>query len=242
MIRSFAPDRSPNRKILLVDREHELLGALIVKLKKAGFDTLTARRGTDALAIAATESLAMAIIDPRLQDMNGATLGAMLRSKHNVPFLFLTQRSTQTYERAAMEAGAMNILSKASHPADLVTQVQLAIRHAVEMASAQKMNERLTRKVNGNGHQEMLIGCMMEKWGMDKSRVKSTLNQFVRSRAISMEDLAAIHASTQEKMSELTQEFNRRLKEVQPEVLVELNIFRDRTLQPPKAADSRAAE
>ena len=67
-----------------------------------GVDTLTARRGTDALAIAATESLAMAIIDPRLQDMNGATLGAMLRSKHNVPFLFLTQRSTQTYERAAM--------------------------------------------------------------------------------------------------------------------------------------------
>ena len=46
-----------NRKVLLVDREHDVQGPLIVKLKRAGFDTITARRGKDALSIIENEIL-----------------------------------------------------------------------------------------------------------------------------------------------------------------------------------------
>jgi len=228
MIRRFDSGRPTNRKILLVDREHELQGPLIVKLRRAGFDTVTARSGIDALRIAKEQPLALAIIDPHIQEMTGAKLGGMLREKAGTPFLFLTDRSTCNYEDAAIEAGALTILSKRLHPDDLVTQIQLALKHAIEAANTQKLNERLHRKVNDNGNQERLIGCYMEKWDMPWKNVKRILNQFARSHRLSIDELADAHASHREALSEIKREYAERMAAAQPTVLVELSLFHDR--------------
>lgn len=221
--------RVPNRRVLLVDREHDVQGPLIIKLKKAGFDTLTARRGKDAIAISESESIALLIIDPRLQDMSGAKVGAVVRERQGVPFLFLTEQATSNYESAAIEAGAMNILSKQMHPDDLVTQIQLSIRQADEMANAQRQNEELHRRVNSKINQESFIGALMHQWSLDRKTVRRIVNQFARQRRVSIDDLADIHASHRDAVQELNQEFARRVDEVQPDILIELGLYQTRT-------------
>jgi len=230
MIRSVTAQRIPNRKILLVDREHDVQGPLIVKLRAAGFQTLAARSGKDALAIAEHEALTMIIIDPRLQDMSGAKLGATVRERNGTPFLFLTERDTSQYESAALEAGAMTILSKKTHPVDLVTQIQMAIRQADAIASAQQQNQDLHRRVNHKINQEVFIGCLMEQWQQPRKTVRRTLNQFARARRMSLDELADIHASHRDTVTRLNNEYARRIAEIQPDILVELNMFQSREI------------
>jgi len=217
-----------NRKVLLVDREHDVQGPLIVKLKRAGFDTITARRGKDALSIVEHETLAMVIIDPRLQDMSGAKVGSMIRERLGIPFVFLTDRATNNYERAAYEAGAITILSKRTHPDDLVTQVQMAIRQADEIASAQRQNQDLHRRIDKTINQEVFVGALMEQWSQDRSTVRRTLNQFARQRRMSLDDLAEIHASHRDTVKRLKDEYAKRISEVQPDILAELSSYQTR--------------
>ena len=216
----------PSRKVLLVDREHDVQGPLIVKLRQAGFETLTARRGKDAIAIAEHENLAIVIIDPRLQDMSGARVGSMIRERFGISFLFLTERSTDNYESAAYEAGATNILSKQTHPVDLATQIQMAIRQADELASAKKQNQDLHRRIDKTIHQEAFIGALMEQWNLDRSSVRKIIQQFARRRRVSVDDLAGIYSSKRETIQRLKDEYLQRVAEVEPDILVELNQYR----------------
>lgn len=231
----------PRRKVLLVDREHETQGPLIVKLRQAGYETLTARRGKDAIAIAEHDNVALTIIDPHLQDMSGAKLGAILRQRRGVPFLFLTDCATVRFENAACEAGAINILSKQTHPADLATQVQMAIRQADEIDRMQKQNQKMQERINEKINQEVFIGAMMESLGSDRKSVRQKINRFVRAQRISVDSLAEIYCTNRETIKRLEAEYTQRIAEARPDILIELDLFCSDTSCPRRSGSSSAS-
>ena len=62
----------------------------------------------------------------------------LLAAKGHRPFFYFLPMA-QEYYSVALAVCAINILSKATHPDDLVTQVQLAIRNASEIDETRKM-------------------------------------------------------------------------------------------------------
>ena len=148
MIETYDSGNNAKNTLLLVDAEHDIQGALAFRLHEVGLKLLTARKGHDALRILEHHRVSLVIIDPKLIDMNGVKLGELIREKSQAPFLFLTSGSTQKYASVALAVGAINILSKATHPDDLVTQVQLAIRNASEIDNSRKTAERLKKKLS----------------------------------------------------------------------------------------------
>jgi len=225
MVRRCNENSSGVKRLLLVDPDCELQEGLQFKLRQSGFDVMTARTGEDALLILKKKPISMVLIDPSLGDMNGVRLGELIRESSGTPFLFITSGSTSSYEQAAIAVGAVTILSKRSNTSDLVTQIQLAIRHASDFVSTQRLNKRLIKKLNRSERRENMFADYMRAWGSDKQQVKSVLTKFARSHNISIDELAEIHQHHSSQVSRIREELAKQIAEIQPDILDELNRF-----------------
>ena len=225
MIETYDSGNNAKNTLLLVDAEHDIQGALAFRLHEVGLKLLTARKGHDALRILEHHRVSLVIIDPKLIDMNGVKLGELIREKSQAPFLFLTSGSTQKYASVALAVGAINILSKATHPDDLVTQVQLAIRNASEIDNSRKMAERLKKKLSVSEKCESLIGAYTEIWCEDRETVKRTLVSFARRNNTTLDRLADQYTACSQEASKIREEYGQRLERIQPDIINRLNVF-----------------
>jgi two-component system, OmpR family, KDP operon response regulator KdpE len=94
------------RRILVCDDELQILRALKVVLREAGFEveaTATAREALDAAAVRPPDA---AIIDLMLPDGNGVEVCRELRSWSELPILVLSAIGDEDQKVEALEAGA----------------------------------------------------------------------------------------------------------------------------------------
>lgn len=225
MIRRFDPQDDAKPCVLLVDGEQDIQTALCMKLRNAGFEIVTATTAHEALRIVESQSLVMVVIEPKLVDMNGIKLGALVRETGKAPFMFLTSGSPKNYQEAAVCAGAITILSKRSHPDDLVTQIELAIKQAQAFADTCTLNENLTRKLVNTEKREALVGAYMEIWGENRDSVRERLVKFARSRRISLDVIADAHSQHCVEAAAVRAELSRKLASIQPDIIAELGRF-----------------
>ena len=83
----------PPPVVLIVDDEPEIHGLIHRCLERAGFDALHAKDGVEAIAMlsAAAEQPCLVITDMRMPRMNGAELGAWVRSHYpSMPILYIS--------------------------------------------------------------------------------------------------------------------------------------------------------
>ena len=88
--------RSPRRKILIVDDEPELVRALTLRLTAAGYETLSASDGLAATEMAFSCHPDLVLLDIGLPLQNGYQVAALLRKAHrtaHIPIVFLTART-----------------------------------------------------------------------------------------------------------------------------------------------------
>ncbi len=114
-------------KILIVDDEPHILRLVSFKLKKAGFDVLTADRGQQALDLALSEQPALILLDVMLPDMDGYTVCDNLQEQlgTDAPTVaFLTAKSQQRDVLKGYECGADSYITKPFNPEDLLATVR----------------------------------------------------------------------------------------------------------------------
>jgi len=220
------PEDKKNGAVLIVDSEIELQAALTSKLKSSGLTVLKARYGAEVMAILEKEIVDLVIIEPNLADIGGFKLGADIREKTHSSILFLTSGPARDLEEAALAVGALTILSQELHLDDLVTQINLSCRQAIDIASSKTVTQRLVKKLNDAQKKEAMIGAFMESWGEPRQSVKATLTRFARSRSISLSELAEIHQSHSELVSEIRASYFKQLEQVCPGMLRDLREFR----------------
>jgi DNA-binding response OmpR family regulator len=87
---------SPSRKILIVDDEPELVRAVTLRLKSAGYETMSACDGLAAMAMAFSCQPHLVLLDIGLPFQDGyqvaTTLRMAARTAH-IPIVFLTSRT-----------------------------------------------------------------------------------------------------------------------------------------------------
>jgi two-component system KDP operon response regulator KdpE len=119
---------SARRRVLVVDDELQILRALKVVLREAGFDveaTGTARGALDAAAVRLPEA---AIVDLMLPDGDGIDVCAQLRSWSEMPILVLSAIGEEEQKVAALEAGADDYVTKPFGPRELVARLNAVLR------------------------------------------------------------------------------------------------------------------
>ncbi len=123
-------DAAPRPRILVVDDEPQIVRALKVVLREAGFDASAAETSAEALDAAAVRPPEAAIIDLVLPDGDGIELTRRLREWSEMPILVLSAVGEESQKVRALEAGADDYVTKPFGTRELIARLQAALRRA----------------------------------------------------------------------------------------------------------------
>ena len=118
----------PRPRVLVVDDEQQILRALRVILREAGFEALPASTGEEALDAAALQPPDAAIVDLLLPDMDGVELCRRLREWTQMPLIVLSAVGDEDAKVRALAAGADDYVTKPFGPRELVARLQANLR------------------------------------------------------------------------------------------------------------------
>jgi two-component system, OmpR family, KDP operon response regulator KdpE len=124
-----APAGKPPR-VLVVDDEPQILRALKVVLREAGFEAVPAETGSEALDLAAVRPPEAAIVDLVLPDADGVEVTRRLREWSEMPILVLSAVGEEEQKVLALDAGADDYITKPFGARELVARLQAALRRA----------------------------------------------------------------------------------------------------------------
>jgi len=115
-------------RVLVVDDEPQIVRALKVLLREAGFETVPAETASTALDLAAVRPPDAAIVDLVLPDGDGVELTRRLREWSEMPILVLSAVGEEEQKVRALEAGADDYITKPFGARELVARLQAALR------------------------------------------------------------------------------------------------------------------
>lgn len=117
-------------RILVVDDESQILRALKVVLREAGFEVVPAETAGEALDRASVRPPQAAIVDLVLPDGDGIEVTRRLREWSDMPILVLSAVGEEEQKVRALEAGADDYITKPFGTRELVARLQAALRRA----------------------------------------------------------------------------------------------------------------
>ena len=117
-------------RVLVVDDEPQILRALKVVLRDAGFEAVAAENAAEALDIASLRPPQAAIVDLVLPDQDGVELTRRLREWSEIPILVLSAIGEEEEKVRALEAGADDYVTKPFGARELVARLQAALRRS----------------------------------------------------------------------------------------------------------------
>ncbi len=115
-------------KVFVVDDEQQILRALRVILRDAGFEAVPANTAEEALDLAATRHPDAAIVDLLLPDFDGVELCRRLREWSDMPLIVLSAVGEEDAKVRALAAGADDYVTKPFGPRELVARLQANLR------------------------------------------------------------------------------------------------------------------
>src|SRR3954454_6612424 len=118
------------KRVLVVDDEPQILRALRIILRDAGFVVLQATTAEDALDQAALKPPQAAIIDLVLPDRDGVFVTEQLREWSSMPILVLSAGGEEDEKVRARAAGPDDYVPKPFGRRELVARLQAARRRA----------------------------------------------------------------------------------------------------------------
>ena len=115
-------------RVLVCDDEQQILRALRVILRDAGFEPLPASTAEEALDVAAVRRPAAGIIDLVLPDGDGIEVCRRLREWTDMPLIVLSAVGEEDAKVRALAAGADDYVTKPFGPRELVARLQANLR------------------------------------------------------------------------------------------------------------------
>jgi two-component system KDP operon response regulator KdpE len=117
-------------RVLVVDDEPQILRALQLKLRGAGYAVETAATAQEALTKAGMRPPEAVILDVLLPDGSGTDVCRELRSWSAVPIIVLSAVGEEREKIAALDAGADDYVTKPFSGDELLARLRAALRRA----------------------------------------------------------------------------------------------------------------
>jgi two-component system KDP operon response regulator KdpE len=117
-------------RILVCDDEPQIVRALRVILRDAGFEAVPASTGEEALDLVAVRPPEAAIVDLMLPDIDGVEVTRRLREWSEMPILVLSAVGEEDRKVEALAAGADDYVTKPFGPRELVARLEAVMRRA----------------------------------------------------------------------------------------------------------------
>ena len=116
-------------RVLVIDDEMQIRRFLDIGLRAEGYQVLQAANAAEGLALAATQSPDLIILDLGLPDREGHEVLAELRQWSAVPVLMLSVRSAESEKVRALDNGANDYVTKPFGMQELMARLRALLRH-----------------------------------------------------------------------------------------------------------------
>jgi two-component system alkaline phosphatase synthesis response regulator PhoP len=116
-------------RVLAVDDEPDVLRLVEIKLKKAGFEVLTARDGEEGLNKAIAENPDVVLMDVMMPKMDGYTAASKIKEQMQpAPLvLMLTAKGQEADVVKGLTGGADDYIVKPFSPRELIARINVAL-------------------------------------------------------------------------------------------------------------------
>ena len=150
-----------NFKILIVEDEPSISEAVEAYIKRAGYDTLTAFDGQEALKLWQEQQPDLIVLDLMLPKLNGVDVCKIIRAENSqVPIIMLTAKSSDADVVNGLDSGANDYVSKPFSMRVLLARIRAQLRQGDLNSGESNLN-------NNN-----IIKCAGGRIEVDKSRIE----------------------------------------------------------------------
>jgi len=117
-------------RILIADDEPNIREVISFALERAGFATVTARNGSEALLQLRRNAVDLIVLDIGMPEMDGLELCRQVRKSSDVPILFLSARDEEIDRVLGLEIGGDDYVTKPFSTRELVARVNVILKRA----------------------------------------------------------------------------------------------------------------
>lgn len=124
------------QQILVVDDQRPIVQMVEQRLRRDGFEVISAATGAEALTALREHTPAALLLDIGLPDMDGFEVLRRLRADGlSLPVIMLTARGEEIDRIVGLELGADDYVVKPFSPRELVARVRALLRRTAEVAA-----------------------------------------------------------------------------------------------------------
>ena len=134
--------------VLVAEDDGDIRLILKLYLESGGYHVLLAENGREALDLARSEMVDLALLDIMMPGIDGYRVMEKIRESSNIPVLFLTAKDQDFDRILGLNLGADMYLTKPFHPLEVVAQVQASLRRFYRLGSGVRGRSR-TQAVGG---------------------------------------------------------------------------------------------
>lgn len=149
--------------ILLVEDDPAIVENLTEFLKGEGFSVASADGQDGALQVIEKKKFDLALLDVSLAQGNGYSLCAQIKSRFDIPVIFLTAFGDEFSVVTGLEMGADDYISKPFRPRELVSRIRTVLRRTGKSQSLLCLGDLKVDAVKGTvfrGGQEIFLSAL----------------------------------------------------------------------------------
>ncbi len=169
------PVKSDCPCILVVDDDRLVLSTLTMGLEQAGFSTLRAVSGEDAVQTCQQLRPDLILMDIRMPGISGLEAVQRIHASVEVPVIFLSAYDDAEIVEQAIAEGGMGYLVKPVENHQLVLEIRAALARATDLSQLKTTEAQLSRALVAERHTSIAIGILMERWHLSAAEAYEML-------------------------------------------------------------------
>lgn len=207
---SSAP--AAKRRILIVDDDPILLQFIGEVLRHAGYETVSASSGVQAIAQIEAREPDLALLDITMPGMSGLELARHLNELTSVPFMFLSAIGDGDSARQAAAYGAVGYVVKPVDAERLMAAFEAGLARADEIRQLRRTETNLNAALAAGRETSLAVGLLMCKFQTDRNTAFEVLRDHARSSRRKINEVADQLLAAEETLNSLHAGFASRLK------------------------------
>ncbi len=177
-------------RILVVDDDRLILATLTMGLEKAGFDTLRAASGEEAVNICQKQRPDLIVMDIRMSGISGLEAAQRIHALVEVPVIYLSAYDDVEVVEQAVKQGGIGYMVKPVEVHQLVPEIRAALARAADLNQLKTTEAQLSRALNAERTTSIATGILMERRKMSAADALELLRAQARPNRRKMVDVA----------------------------------------------------
>ena len=161
-------------KILVVDDDKEIVGAIKKRLEMEDYEVITAYNGLEAMDVLMEQDVQLLIIDVMMPKMDGLSATMKIRESKNIPIIILSAKTEESDKILGLSMGADDYVSKPFRPDELVARVKSQLRRYMQFGGMNVPKSNKEQIINGG----LILDMKGKRMLVDGEAVKLTATEY----------------------------------------------------------------